>query len=64
MAKDKEKQEKKEAKKEHQHQHEVYKSGDKYHCGECGAELVMGEDCPTCRTAFNWEKIIGQARYL
>jgi len=61
MAKDKEKEGKK---KEHEHMHEVYKSGDRYHCGECGAELDMGKDCPTCKVSFNWEKITGQARYL
>ncbi len=64
MAKDKESQEKKEAKEEHKHQHEVYKSGDKYHCGECGAELVMGKDCPTCNAHFNWQNVIGQVRRM
>jgi len=60
MAKDKESKEKK---KEHQHMHEVYKSGDKFHCGECGAELDVGKDCPTCKKGFNWEKITTQMRY-
>ena len=64
MAKDKEDKEKKVGKEEHKHMHEVYRSGEKYHCGECGAELVMGKDCPTCKVSFNWEKITGQARYL
>ena len=61
MAKDKEKEEKK---KEHKHMHQVYKSGNKYHCGECGAELDFGKDCPTCKTNIDWAKITGQARYL
>jgi rubrerythrin len=63
MAKDKESPEEKKAKEEHKRMHEVYKSGEKYHCGECGSELVMGKDCPTCKASINWEQIIGQARY-
>jgi len=61
MAKDKESKEKD---KEHKHMHEVYKSGGRYHCGECGAELEMGKDCPSCMKSFIWEKITGQTRYL
>jgi len=64
MAKDKERKEKDSQKKEHKVMHEVYKSGGKYHCGECGVELDMGKDCPSCKKGFNWEKITGQARYL
>jgi len=64
MAKDKEHKEKDSQKKEHKVMHEVYKSGGKYHCGECGVELDMGKDCPSCKKGFNWEKITGQARYL
>lgn len=63
MAKEKKSKEKDSQKKEHQRMHEVYKSGDRYHCGECGAELNMGKDCPTCKKSFNWEMIVGQARY-
>ncbi len=51
-------------KKEHQHLHEVYKSGDKCHCGEFGAELDLGKDCPSCKANINWEQIMGQTRYL
>ena len=54
---------KKQKDKEHKRQHEVYKSGDRYHCGECGAELDMGKDCPICKKAFNWDDIIRQVRY-
>ena len=64
MAKDKERKEKDSQKKEHKVMHEVYKSGGKYHCGECGVELDMGKDCPSCKKGFNWEKITGQTRYL
>jgi len=58
MAKDK-----KPRDKEHKLMHEVYKSGDRYHCGECGAELEMGQNCPTCKKGFNWEKITTQIKY-
>lgn len=51
MAEDKEK------KKEHKIAHGVYKAGEKYHCGECGAELVFGKSCPTCKGEFDWAQI-------
>jgi rubrerythrin len=47
--------------KEHEARHKVYKAGDKYHCGECGAELVMGKDCPGCKTSFDWLRIMNEA---
>ena len=61
MAKDKEKKEKE---KEHKHQHEILKSGDKYHCGECGAEVDFGENCPSCKVGFDWTMVAGQVRRL
>lgn len=64
MAKQKKSEEQKRAEREHKAMHEVYKAGDRYHCGECGAELDMGKDCPTCKKSFNWERIIGQARNM
>jgi rubrerythrin len=64
MAKDKQPKEEEIREKEHKRMHEVYKSGDRYHCGECGAELELGKDCPTCKASFDWGKITGQTRYL
>ena len=57
MAEDKEK------KKEHKIAHGVYKAGDKFHCGECGAELDFGKNCPTCKLEFDWTKIEGFGRW-
>ena len=51
MAKDKEKE------KEHKKMHGVYKAGDKFHCGECSAEVNFGKSCPTCKVEFDWTKI-------
>ena len=50
-------------KKEHKIMHEVYKAGDKFHCGECSAELDLGKDCPNCKKEFNWAKIMSNVRY-
>jgi len=52
----------KEKKHEHKVQHGVYKAGEKYHCGECGAELDMGKDCPGCKAELDWTKIVGNVR--
>ena len=62
MVKDKKRKEEEIRKKEHKLMHEVYKAGDRYHCGECGAEINFGKDCPVCKKSFNWETIAGQAR--
>jgi rubrerythrin len=43
--------------KEHTKLHQIYKAGDKYHCGECGSEVDFGNDCPTCHRKMNWAQI-------
>lgn len=43
--------------KEHEKQHEIVKAGDKYHCGECGSEVHLGNDCPGCNKEFDWSKV-------
>lgn len=63
MAKKKKTEEQKLEKKEHEKMHEVYKAGDRYHCGECGAELDFGKDCPVCKNSFNWKKITNGILY-
>jgi hypothetical protein len=48
MAKDKEK----------KHKHEApIKSGDKFICPHCRAELPMNQPCPTCKLDIDWTKI-------
>ncbi len=59
MAKDK-----KPADKQHEKEHQVYKSGDKYHCVECGTEVNYGDNCPSCKANINWQQIEGQVRRL
>jgi rubrerythrin len=48
--------------KEHEATLKVYKAGDKYHCGVCGAELNMGKDCPGCNASFDWDRIINEVQ--
>jgi rubrerythrin len=48
--------------KEHEKMHKIYKSGDKYHCGECGAEVNFGENCPACKAGLNWEFFMGDVK--
>ena len=43
--------------KEHKKLHEIYKAGEKYHCGECGSEVNFGNDCPTCNKKINWDQV-------
>ena len=52
----------KSAEKEHKEKHQIYKSGDKYHCGECGTEVNFGDNCPQCKTHFDWKIQIEQTR--
>ena len=63
MTKDKKLKEEEAGKKEHKLLHEVYKAGDKYHCGECGSEIDFGENCPVCNKNFNWSEITRHAFY-
>lgn len=53
----KDKEAEKQAEKEHKKMHEIYKAGEKYHCGECGSEVNFGEDCPACNKRINWNQI-------
>ncbi len=50
MAKDKEKN------KKHEHLPPI-KSGDKFICPHCGAEIPMNQPCPTCKLDIDWKKI-------
>ena len=51
-------------KEEHKAQHKVYKAGDRYVCGECGAEVTYEvPDCPTCSVGLNWGEITKNVRY-
>jgi rubrerythrin len=59
MAKDKES---RIEEKEHKKLHQVYKAGDKYHCGECGTEVDFGKNCPMCKKELNWAQIEGYMR--
>ncbi len=45
--------------KEHAKLHKIYKSGEKYHCGECGAEVHWANDCPGCKAKIDWSQIEG-----
>jgi rubrerythrin len=48
--------------KEHKKLHQVYKAGDKYHCGECGTEVDYGKNCPMCKKELNWAQIEADIR--
>ena len=48
--------------KEHKKLHEIYKSGEKYHCRECGSEVNFGNDCPTCNKKIDWAQIESNIR--
>lgn len=53
----------KEAKKQHKEDHKIYKAGDKYVCGECGAEVTFEvPTCPTCKAKFNWSDVTKYVR--
>ena len=43
--------------KEHEKLHKIYKAGDKYHCGECGAEVHWDNDCPECKLKIDWKQV-------
>ena len=45
--------------KEHEERRKIYKSGNKYHCAECGTEVNFGDNCPACKTGLNWEFLMG-----
>jgi rubrerythrin len=47
----------KDAEKEHKKLHQIYKAGEKYHCGECGSEVHFGNDCPTCNKKIDWAQV-------
>jgi hypothetical protein len=45
-------------KKDYQHIHEApIKSGDKYICPKCKAELPINQPCPSCKAEIDWTKI-------
>lgn len=56
--------EKQESEKQHKADHKIYKAGDKYVCGECGAEVTYEvPNCPTCKVNFDWTDVLGNIRY-
>ena len=53
----------KKEKKQHDKDHKIYKAGDRYVCGECGAEVTFEvPSCPTCKLHLNWSDIEGNIR--
>jgi len=56
------KKEDKEAEKKHKAEHQIYKSGDKYHCVECGTEVNWGDNCPQCKVNIDWKMVAEQTR--
>ena len=57
------KKEDKEAEKKHKEAHQIYKSGNKYFCVECGSEVNFGENCPQCKVGVDWKIVTEQARF-
>lgn len=47
---------KEKAGKKHKHDTPV-KSGDKYICPHCKAEVPVRQDCPQCKAQIDWTKI-------
>lgn len=35
----------------------IYKN-DKFYCAECGVELTVDRDCPSCYRQIDWERAI------
>jgi hypothetical protein len=45
-------------KKDYKHIHETpVKTGDKYICPKCKAELPINQPCPTCHAELDWSKV-------
>ncbi len=36
----------------------------KYYCADCGTEITVDHDCPTCRRHVDWERAMPELRRL